>query len=44
MEFQSHTVVISQSMNKKFGAPTPTCFVYKQSNAQPNYLNNFGAR
>ncbi len=28
MEFQSHRVVTSQSMNKKFGAPTPSCFVY----------------
>ena len=35
MEFQSHIVETSQSMNKKFGAPTPSCFVYKQVNAQP---------
>ncbi len=35
MEFQSHIVVTSQNMNKKFGAPTPSCFVYKQVNAQP---------
>ncbi len=40
MEFQSHIVVASQSMNKKFGAPTPSCFVCKQVNAQP-YYNNF---
>ena len=26
----------SQSTNKKFGAPTPSRFVYKQVNAQPN--------
>ncbi len=41
MEFQSHIVVTSQSMNKKIGAPTPSCFVSKQINAQP-YYNNFG--
>ncbi len=28
-------VVTSQSTNKKFGAPTPSRFVYKQVNAQP---------
>jgi hypothetical protein len=38
MEFQSHLVVTSQRINKKFGAPTPTCFVYKQVN-----YNNFAA-
>jgi hypothetical protein len=27
-------VVMSQSINKKFRAPTPSCFVYKQ----PYYL------
>ncbi len=36
MKFMSRIVVTSQSMNKKFGAPTPSCFVYKQVNAQ-NY-------
>jgi hypothetical protein len=41
MEFQSHRVVTSQGMNKTFGAPTPSCFVYKQVNALP-YLNNSG--
>ncbi len=42
MEFQSHHIVVtSQSMNKKFRAPTPSCFAYKQVNAQP-YYNNFG--
>jgi hypothetical protein len=25
---------MSQSINKKFGAPTPSCFVYKHVNAQ----------
>ncbi len=35
MKFQCHIVVTSQSMNKKFGAPTPSCFVYKQANAKP---------
>ncbi len=35
MEFQSHIVVTSQGMNKKIGAPTPSCVVYKQVNAQP---------
>ncbi len=35
MEFQSHIVVTSESMNKKFGAPTPSCFDYKQVNALP---------
>jgi hypothetical protein len=39
-KFHSHMVVMSQSINKKFGAPTPVCFVYKQVNAQP-YKNNF---
>jgi hypothetical protein len=34
-KFNSHTVVTSQSINKKFLAPTPSCFVYKQVNAQP---------
>jgi hypothetical protein len=43
MEFQSHIVVTSQGMNKKFGAPTPSCFVYEQVNAQP-YLKNFEVR
>jgi hypothetical protein len=33
--FHSHRVVTSQSINKKFGAPTPSCFVYKHINAQP---------
>jgi hypothetical protein len=33
--FHSHIVVTSQSINKKFGAPTPSCFVYKRVNAQP---------
>jgi hypothetical protein len=32
MEFQSHIVVTSQSMNNKFGPPTPSCFAYKQVN------------
>jgi hypothetical protein len=32
-------VVASQSMNKKFGAPTPSCFAYKQVNAQPHENN-----
>ncbi len=36
MEFQSHIVVASQCRNKKFGAPTPSCFVYKQVN--PNLI------
>jgi hypothetical protein len=40
MEFQSHVVVTSQSMNKNFWAPKPSCFVYKKVNAQP-YLNTF---
>ncbi len=35
MEFRSDIVVTSQSMNKKIGAPTPSCFVYKQVIAQP---------
>ncbi len=35
MEFYSHTVVTSQWENKIFRAPTPSCFVYKQKNAQP---------
>jgi hypothetical protein len=35
MEFQSHMFVTSQSMNKKFGAPTTSCYVYKQVNTQP---------
>ncbi len=39
-KFNSHTVVMSQSINKKFLAPTPSCFAYKQVNAQP-YENNF---
>ncbi len=34
MEFQSHIVAASQSMNKKFGAPNPACFVHKQVNAK----------
>ncbi len=34
-KFHSHIVVMSQSINKKFGAPTPSCFVYKHVNAQP---------
>ena len=34
-KFHSHIVVMSQSINKKFGAPTPSCFVYKLVNAQP---------
>ncbi len=34
MEFQSHIDVTSQSMNNKFGAPTPSCFVYIHLNAQ----------
>ncbi len=33
MEFKSLIAVTSQSMNKKFGAPTPSCFVYKQEMA-----------
>jgi hypothetical protein len=33
-KFQSHIVVMSQTI-KKFGAPTPSCFVYKHINAQP---------
>ncbi len=36
MEFQSHIIVTSQSVNKKYAAPMPSCFVYKQVNAQ-NY-------
>jgi len=40
MEFYSHIVVTSQSMNKKIEAPTPSCFVYKQVNAQ-SYENSF---
>ncbi len=35
MKFKSHIVVTTQSMNKKFGAPTPSCFVYEQVNALP---------
>ncbi len=35
MEFKSHIVVTSQSMNKNFGAPTPSSIVYNQVNAQP---------
>jgi hypothetical protein len=35
MELQPNIVVTSQSMNKKFGAPTLSCFVYKRVNAQP---------
>jgi hypothetical protein len=27
--------VMSQSINKKFGAPAPSFFVYKHVNAQP---------
>jgi len=34
-KFQSHIVVTSQSINKKFGAPTPSFFVYKHVNVQP---------
>jgi hypothetical protein len=34
-KFHSHIVVPPQSINKKFGAPTPSCFVYKHTNAQP---------
>jgi hypothetical protein len=34
-KFHSHMVVMSQSINKKFGAPTPSCFVSKDVNAQP---------
>ncbi len=34
-EFHSHIVVTSQSINKKFGAPTLSSFVYKHVNAQP---------
>jgi len=29
MKCLSHIVVTSQSRNKKNGAPTPSCFVYK---------------
>ncbi len=29
MEFQSNLILKSQSMNKKFGASTPSCFIYK---------------
>jgi len=39
-KFQFHIVVTSQSINKKFGAPTPSSFVYKHVNAQP-YENYF---
>jgi hypothetical protein len=28
-------VLTSQGMIKNFGAPSPSCFVYKQVNAQP---------
>jgi hypothetical protein len=41
IEFKSDIDVTSQSMKKKFRAPTPSCFVSKQVNAQP-YQNNFG--
>ncbi len=34
-KFRSNVVVMSQSINKIFGAPTPSCFVYKHVNAQP---------
>jgi hypothetical protein len=40
-KFHSRIVVMSQIINKKFGAPTPSCFVYKHVNGQP-YKNNFG--
>ncbi len=36
MEFKSHIVVASQCRNKKFGPPTPSCFVYKQVNPNLN--------
>jgi hypothetical protein len=34
-KFHSHIVVMSQSINKIFGAPASSCFVYKHVNGQP---------
>jgi hypothetical protein len=34
-KFHSHIIVTSQSINKKFGATTPSYFVYRHVNAQP---------
>jgi hypothetical protein len=35
-KFHSHIVLTSQSINKTFGAPNPSCFVYKQ--VMPNLI------
>ncbi len=34
-KFHTHVVVMSQSIDNKFGPPTPSCFVYKHVNVQP---------
>jgi hypothetical protein len=39
MEFQFCVVVMSEFANKMLRAPNPSCFVYKEVNAQPYYNN-----